>query len=120
MDRLGDAGVWVVVPEVTDYEVRRELLRLGDARSVDRLDTMRQLGYEPITTPIMRRAAQLWAELRRQGRPLADRHALDADVILAATALELVERGHEVMVATSNQRHLEGLVPSARWEDLTY
>ena len=44
------------------------------------------VGYDPITTPIMRRAAEYWAASRRAGRPTSDPAALDADVILAAQA----------------------------------
>jgi predicted nucleic acid-binding protein len=32
------AGVRVVVPEIADYEVRRELVRLGNANAIARLD----------------------------------------------------------------------------------
>ncbi len=117
---MGDAGAWAAVPEIADYEVRRELLRLEAASSLARLDALGQSGYEPITTPIMQRAAELWASLRRRGRPLADRHAIDADVILAATAESVAARGHQVIVATTNARHLVGLVNAANWEDIAF
>ncbi len=82
---LLDAGVPVLVPEISDYEVRRELLRVGKARSVLRLDRLAEdLGYLPITTEAMRLAARFWAEARKQGRPTAPNESLDADVILAA------------------------------------
>lgn len=79
------AGVQVIIPEITDYEVRRSLLLGGLARSVAALDQLRQLvTYAPLTTPAMRRAAELWADARRQGQPTADPKELDGDVILAA------------------------------------
>ena len=34
------AGVRIVVPEITDYELRRELLRMTHAASVRRLDAL--------------------------------------------------------------------------------
>lgn len=81
----------VLVPEITDYEVRRELLRANKAKGIQRLNSIKTaLDYIPITTDIMFQAAQLWAIARNQGQPTADDKALDADVILAATALVLI------------------------------
>ena len=49
----------VFIPEVADYEVRRELIRAGKAQGLLRLDTLNAaLHYEPITTAAMRHAAQ--------------------------------------------------------------
>lgn len=114
-------GVRVRVPEIADYEVRRELLRVGRIRSVRRLDALIEMvGYLPLTTATMRRAAQLWAQARSRGRPTADRHALDADVILAAQAQLLAEdEGDEVVIATTNPRHLDQFVAARRWQEIT-
>lgn len=109
-------GVRVLLPEVADYEVRRELLRAGKLSGLARLDAFgRSLEYLPLTTAAMRRAAELWAEARRKGLPTADRHALDGDVILAAQALTL---GIEVVVATTNLGHLARFVAAAEWADI--
>jgi len=35
------AGVEVLIPEVADYEVRRELLRSGRGRGIERLDLLK-------------------------------------------------------------------------------
>jgi hypothetical protein len=52
-------GVEVVIPEIADYEVRRELLRAGKDRGLGRLDALKgMLGYAPITTPVMLKAAE--------------------------------------------------------------
>ena len=73
LDRLTDAGYTVVLPEVADFEVRRGLLAAGLIRSRKRLDELKaELVYQPITTSVMLRAAELWAEARRRGRPTAD------------------------------------------------
>ena len=59
------AGHRVLIPEIADYEVRRELLRAGRTKSVAELDHLRTwLAELAITTPVMRRAAELWALAR--------------------------------------------------------
>src|SRR5260370_39747310 len=71
-DQLAD-GAAVVLPEIADYELRRSLLLEGLLRSVRRLDQLKsELVYLPITTTIMLKAADLWADARRQRRPTAD------------------------------------------------
>ena len=52
-------GVQIVIPEIADYEVRRELLRANKSRSLARLNELKSaLGYLPITTNVMLRAAE--------------------------------------------------------------
>ena len=83
--RSGDGRHGVFVPEIADYEVRRELLRIGATTGLRRLDQVKAtLDYAPITTAVMLRAAELWAAARRAGRPMAPPEALDGDCILAA------------------------------------
>ena len=89
---------------------------VGAAASLARLDRVRDhFFFAPITTAVMESAASLWADARRLGRPTADRHALDADVILAAQALSLSGPGDRVIVATTNARHLERFVKARDW-----
>src|SRR6185437_14559001 len=65
---LESSEMLVAVPEVADYEVRREMIRNRAEAGLRRLDDLHQrLLYLPITTPAMRQAAELWALLRRQG-----------------------------------------------------
>lgn len=124
LEELLRAGARVFIPEIADYEVRRELIRANKPRGVRRLYELSQtLLYVPISTPIMRRAAVFWAQARQQGRPTADSAALDADVILAATAWYLMasqERIEEqqVIVATTNVRHIGRFVDARRWEEI--
>jgi hypothetical protein len=76
------------------------------------------LGYAPITTAVMLKAAQYWASARRMGRQSADDASLDADMILVAQAGALVRDGDETVIATTNIRHLV-LFSSARvWRDI--
>jgi predicted nucleic acid-binding protein len=110
---LRSAGRRVIVPEITDYEVRRELLRIRSNNGLINLD---QLEYLPLTTAAMRRAAELWALARQTGQPTAADAALDGDVILAAQALTL---NTAVVVATGNPAHLSRFVPAELWQNIT-
>ncbi len=115
--RLVAAGIPVMIPEIADFEVRRELLRVGRRRGVERLDQLRVgLEFVPITSDAMLRAAAFWADARRRGRATAGDQSLDADVILAGQAATL-GRG-QVVVASSNPRHIARFVPAQRWQDI--
>src|SRR5437899_10528522 len=64
------ANVEVLIPEIADYEVRRELLRAGLSKSVHRLDELQStLGFLPITSYALLTAAQFWSDARRRGCP---------------------------------------------------
>lgn len=117
LQRLLTQNVHIVIPEIADYEVRRELIRANKQKGLQRLDALQEhLFYLPITTETMRHAAQLWAEARQAGKPTADRHALDGDVILAAQALSFAPLS--VTVATTNVGHLAQFVDAHSWEEL--
>jgi predicted nucleic acid-binding protein len=112
-------GIVVVVPEIIDYEVRRELIRANRLASIRQLDQLLDLAlYLPITTEAMRRAARLWAIVRQTGQPTAHPQALDGDVILAAQTIEAFGNDPGVIVATSNVSHLSRFVASAHWRDI--
>jgi hypothetical protein len=104
---LNALGASVVVPEIADYEVRRELVRVGAMSAVGWLEMLEStLEYDQITTPAMRLASDLWALVRQAGRPTADPHALDGDCILAAQTLVVGRPGDVVSIATTNPIHL--------------
>jgi predicted nucleic acid-binding protein len=111
------AGRRVIVPEIADYEVRRELLRAGKAVGIAILDGLcSTFEYLPLSTAAMRKAAELWALARRQGRPTAPDPALDGDVILAAQAL--TRGAPQIVVTTSNVGHLSRFVPAEPWRPM--
>lgn len=113
------AGVRVMVPEIADYEVRRELIRAGRRKGLARLDQLvAQLGLLVITSAVWKRSAELWASARRAGMPTAADAALDGDVILAALVQISAEAGHESTVATTNLGHLGRFVDARHWRDL--
>lgn len=113
-------GVEVFIAEITDYEVRRELIQARLVKSVAALDALQDvLDYLVLNTSNMRRAAQLWAEVRQAGQPTTDRHALDGDVILAAQAISLGYGADEVVVATTNAEHIARFITAKRWQDIS-
>jgi predicted nucleic acid-binding protein len=113
------AGASVYVPEIADYELRRELLRIKSLGSIRRLDDLAgSLNYVPITTLAMRKAAEFWASARTGGMPTADAKALDADAILAAQTVLLSGPSDQVIVATTNVGHLSLFVSARLWRDI--
>ena len=113
-------GARVVVPAIVYYELKRELLRAGKSASVSRLDAFINAAsgrYLPLSDEALRLAAELWAQARRQGRPTAEAQALDIDVLIAAQAL-LFAPASEVVVATTNPKHLALFVTAAHWNQI--
>ena len=107
------AGHEIYVPEVIDYEIRRELLRANKSVGIRKLDALKAaFRFLPITSPAMLLAADLWANSRQGGLPTGDPKKLDIDVILAAQALTLGVPAGDLIVATSNAAHLSRFVPA--------
>jgi predicted nucleic acid-binding protein len=119
LQSLIEAGVRVIVPEIADYEVRRELLRANKVNGLALLDTLTEsLDDLPLTTAAMRRAARLWADARQSGqpKPTASDNTIDGDVILAAQALSLGVDAY--VVATTNVGHLSRFAPAQLWNEI--
>jgi predicted nucleic acid-binding protein len=113
-----EGGDDLVIPEIADYEVRRELVRASKAHGIERLDELcRGFRYVPLATSMMRDAAALWADARNSGAATAHDLALDGDVILAAQARGLEPRD-SVVVATTNVKHLSRYVHARVWTDV--
>jgi predicted nucleic acid-binding protein len=110
-------GSRVIIPEIADYEVRRELLRANKVKGIARLDELIQLlEYLPITTSAMRQAALLWAQARQQGQPTAGDKTIDGDIILVAQAVTLTVS--DVVIATTNVGHLSRFVSADLWQNI--
>lgn len=111
------SGSRTIIPEIADYEVRRELLRANKTKGIARLDNLAKLlEYLPITTTAMRQAAEFWAQARQQGQPTAGDKTIDGDVILAAQAMTLAVP--DVVVATTNVGHLSRFVVAELWQNI--
>jgi predicted nucleic acid-binding protein len=99
----------IVIPAIIDYEIRRELVlnELGDAvKRLDALYTANRVRPLSISDAAMRTAARLWADVRRRGMPTAHDHALDADVILSAQAMEFCSDADDWQIITENVDHI--------------
>ena len=113
------AGHRIIIPEIIDYEVRRELLRSGKTASVAELDNLKAVfTYLPLTTAAILEAAELWAQTRQQGQPTAHDENIDVDVILAAQALTFGVSVDDLVVATVNPRHLSHFVTADLWTNI--
>jgi predicted nucleic acid-binding protein len=112
-------GARVLVPEIADYEVRRELIRARRTKGIRRLDQLKStLGYLALTTAAMLQAAEFWADARRRGHPTAHHLSLDADAILAGRAATILDA--KVIVATTNPKHLNRFVAAAHWQKIAF
>ncbi len=106
----------LILPEVADFELRRELTLTGSRKALLRLEGYGvQVEFLPVSSAAWRHAAELWADARRRGLPTAERQALDGDVLLAAQALTL---GVPAIVATANVAHLSRYCPAATWASI--
>ena len=118
--RMLRGGHRVLVPAIIYYELKRELLRADKPFSVGRLDVFSRASnrYIPLTDEALRLSAELWAKARQEGRPTADSKELDIDVILAAQALSFGAPATDIVVATTNAKHLSQFVAAKHWNEI--
>ena len=116
----------VVLPEIADYEVRRELIRDGKAPGLARLDALKAtLRFLPIDSQIMLEAAHLWAQARQRGRPATSDQALDGDMILVAQSRKATRifaeeaNGGATVIATTNTKHLLPFADAQEWQEIS-
>jgi len=119
------AGNRIMVPAIADYEVRRELIRLGKQAGIISLNAWNSLPsdrYVPLTNSALQLASELWAQSRNAGTPTADPKELDCDVLIAAQVLDYqrVQRlaPIEIIVATVNVGHLLQFVSADTWQNI--
>ena len=112
--RVLASGDLVIIPEIADYELRRNMLLEGMESSLKRLDKLKdRLLYMPLTTSIMIKAAEFWAAARKQGRPRGAPDALDGDAILWAQAHEA-----GAVIATENVGHFSWFPEAKHWREI--
>jgi predicted nucleic acid-binding protein len=116
------AGDRIIVPAIVHFELKRELIRANKATGLERLQKF--VGampgrYLPLSDEALQLAAEFWARARKQGRPTADVKDLDVDVILAAQALSFGPATQDIVVATTNEKHLSQFVTAREWTRIT-
>ncbi len=113
-------GIDFSIPEIADYELRRELIRARLGLAIGRLDSLKNtLRYLPITTATMLLAAEYWAQARNMGRPTADDRALDGDMILSAQATLASAIDPTVIIASDNVGHLSLFADARPWRSVS-
>lgn len=115
------AGHRFIVPAIADFEVRRELERSNKVTGLSALDAWNAAypdRYLPLSDSALKLGASLWARARNMGRTTADPKELDADVLMAAQALDLRLPDSEYVIATSNVGHLSLFARAELWTDI--
>ena len=105
-----ERGDQLCLSAVVYYEIKRGLLHVGATRQLRQLDEDFKdvLYWLPVSDVTWDRAAHLWADCRRQGRP----HDDDGDLLIAAQASLL-----GAVVVTRNTRDFADLqITVESWE----
>ena len=119
LDGLVAVGHEIVLPEIIDYEIRRELIRAKKRVGLQRLDDLKQDStFLRVDSETLLKAAEFWAEARWRGQPTAHAPSLDIDVILAAQTWMVQNEGEFAVIATLNKKHLAQFVPAEHWKDI--
>jgi predicted nucleic acid-binding protein len=115
------AGHRFVVPAIADYEVRRELVRAGKTMGIARLNAFNTAAPDrllSVTNSALLLGADLWAKARNRGTATADPKELDADVLIAAQALDTGIPVSDFIIATVNVGHLALFAPADLWTNI--
>ena len=110
------------VAEITEYELRRELLRAERYRSDNRLNkfylTERII---PIDRLALIKASEIWAEVRNSGMPTASNERIDIDTIMVAQSLTLKKDFEEVIILTGDPEDISRFchygIKVWKWQD---
>lgn len=60
----------------------------------------------PIDSESLLKATELWAEIRKDGRPTADNRNIDCDVIMVAQSLKLRKKFEQIIILTIDVKDL--------------
>ncbi|PSB41338.1 hypothetical protein [Chamaesiphon polymorphus] len=121
-------SVYFITSDVCDYEVRRGLISSsiieGEiAPGISSLDSLKSDGlleFLPVSTKAFDLAADLWARASTSGQTTRDKKDIDFDIIISAQYQLLKDEypGQQVIVATTNLKHLSLFCEAAQWRDI--
>lgn len=118
-------GVYICSFELCDYEIRRNLVLTFQQQQkptgIENLDELREfISFLPITSELLKKAAELWASARSRGIPTADNKSLDIDMIICSHWQMLQEEfpGSYVVIATTNVKHLSRFTDAKTWQEI--
>jgi predicted nucleic acid-binding protein len=99
-DKTAIDGIGMVIPSVVDYEVLRGFCHTPSPRKEAVYHNMRiNCPVVEVDAAIWKRAASIWAMLRKTGRTIGD-----ADILIAA---HCIENGY--ILATHNIKHFKDI-----------
>ena len=114
LERLLSRGIYIIVPEICDYEVRRGLIfedkRKGRVNGI-KLQALNKIkssiDFVPLTSRVLLKAAELWAEVQINGR--GNRKGVNVDMIVSAHWHIEKENfpGRYIVIATKNLKDFE-------------
>ena len=127
-DTLFIRGVRLVTSDLCHYEVMRGLIsssiRSGKEapglKSLEILKTEGFLEFLPVATEAFGLAADFWARASTSGQTTRDEKDIDIDIIISAQYQLLKDEfpGQQVIVATTNLKHLSLFCNAANWRDI--
>jgi hypothetical protein len=127
-DTLFLRGVRIVTSDLCHYEVMRGLIgssiRSNEAapgiKSLELLKVNGFLEFLPVSTEALDLAANLWARAFTSGQTTRDEKDIDIDIIISAQYQLLRDEfpGQQVIMATTNLKHLSIFCDAANWRDI--
>jgi predicted nucleic acid-binding protein len=126
-ERLLAKGVYLVSSELCFYELKRSLILAanqgGINRGIKKLDDLRLfVEFFPVDRAVAELSSMLWAEARTKNTPTAKADNIDIDIMIAAHWRLLTEEfpGREVVIATTNIKHLSLFAEAREWQNISF
>jgi predicted nucleic acid-binding protein len=126
-EKLLARGVYFVTSELCFYEVKRSLIlavkRGGTERGIKKLEELRLfVDVLVVNQEICDLASEIWAETKLKGIPTANPENIDIDIFIAShwQGLKKEFPGRQIIVATTNIKHLDLLTDAKEWQDINY
>lgn len=126
-ERLLAKGVYLVSSELCFYELKRSLILAASQgetnRGIKKLDDLRLfVEFFPVDRAVAELSSMLWAEARTKNTPTAKADNIDIDIMITAHWRLLTEEfpGREVVIATTNIKHLSLFAEAREWQNISF